>query len=244
MGFLDRMISDLIQDNTGINARRLVRKIGGGKILALGGAALAAGMLAETKGMFGGQQSAAPGAAPYPPPAPAPGAPPGPPPVPGSQPPPPPVPAGLPAAPPPPPPAAIPKMAEAAEIDDDRLPRELTYTIVRTMVAAALADGHLADEEKAIIHKHLGESGFSEEQTSQIHKDLVLPPSPAELAALTGDAPAREALYRFGALVVLADQQTSDLERAWLDRLAAAFELTGDRKAALEAEIFSPDDVD
>ena len=56
MGFLDKMISDLIQDNTGINARRMVRKIGGGKLLALGGAALAAGVLAEKKGMFGGQQ--------------------------------------------------------------------------------------------------------------------------------------------------------------------------------------------
>ena len=58
-------------------------------------------------------------------------------------------------------------------------PREVTYAIVRTMVAAALADGHLAAEEKELVHKRLGESGFTEEETRQIHQDLALPPSPA-----------------------------------------------------------------
>ncbi len=247
MGFLDRMISDLIQDNTGINARRMVRKIGGGKMLALGGAALAAGIFAEKQGMFGkGSQSA--GAPALQPGAPPPGAPP--PPLPG-QPaaPPPPLPgsspvAGAPApatAPPPPPIPGAAAEPDAAPDAGDEPPQEVTYAVVRTMVAAALADGHLAPEEKAIIQKHLGESGLSEAQTSQIHQDLVLPPSPDELAALAGDAEAREALYRFGALVVLADQKASDLERGWLERLAAAFELGDDRKAALEAEIFGDD---
>ncbi len=256
MGFLDRMISDLIQDNTGINARRLVRKIGGGKMLAMGGAALAAGMFAEKKGMFGqggqsgqGGQTAATPPRPAAPPPPVPGRQ-APPPLPGSQPMPPPA---IPQPAPPPVPTTIAETpttiaetpaATAGETSDDELPPELTYAIVRTMVAAALADGHLAPEEKAIIQKHLGESGLSEEQTSQIHKDLVLPPSPQELAALTGDGSSREVLYRFGALVVLADQETSDLERGWLQRLAAAFELGDDRRAALEAEIFSRDDDD
>ncbi len=254
MGFLDRMISDLIQDNTGINARRLVRKIGGGKILAMGGAAIAASVLAEKHGMFPGQQTTTPPGAPAtgapagPPPtvpvgqtlpgqSASPGPPP-PPPIPGSQPPPP-----QPAVPPPPVPGAVPAApAPTAEVADDELPPELTYAIVRTMVAAALADGHLASEEKAMVQKHLGDSGLSEEQTSQIHKDLVLPPSPTELAALTEDRSGREMLYRFGALVVLADQRTSELERGWLERLASAFEFDAERKAELEAEIFSTED--
>ncbi len=245
MGFLDRMISDLIQDNTGINARGLVRKIGGGKILAMGGAALAAGMFAEKQGRarqgrangtFGGQSGHG---APAPPPPDAPPPPiPGqaaPPPVPGQQAAPPPIPGSQPAPPPPPVPGTATDAAGAEAVDE--LPQELTYAVVRTMVAAALADGHLAAEEKAVIQKHLGTSGLSEEQTSQIHRDLVLPPSPAELAAMAAETPAREVLYRFGALVVLADQEASDLERGWLERLAAAFELDSERKAALEAEI-------
>lgn len=242
MGFLDRMISDLIQDNTGINARRLVRKIGGGKILAMGGAAIAASVLAEKHGMFGRggagatAQPAAPPASPAAPPPPIPGA--------AAAPPPPPIPAGPTAAAPPPPPVPGPAAETTAPADEaasDDLPLETTYAIVRTMVAAALADGNLAPEEKAIIQKHLGESGFSEAQTRQIHQDLVLPPSLDELAALAPAAEAREALYRFAALVVLADQQVSDLERRWLDRLAGTFGFSDDRKAALEAEIFADD---
>ena len=244
MGFLDRMISDLIQDNTGINARRMVRKVGGGKILALGGAALAAGVLAEKKGLFrqggqqGGQQSgqssgqpATPAHAPPPPPLPGaaatspPGAVPPPPPVPGSS------------VPPPPVPGASTQPAADTGAEEDELPQELTYAIVRTMVAAALSDGNLASEEKSIIQKHLGDSGLSEEQTRQIHSDLVLPPSPDELAAMAAGAEAREALYRFGAVIVLADGDASDLERWWLDRLAAAFELSEEAKATLEKEI-------
>ncbi len=241
MGFLDRMISDLIQDNTGINARRMVRKIGGGKMLALGGAALAAGMFAEKKGMFGqGAAPGTPGAQPGAPPPPLPGQSAAPPPLPGQPAAPPPLPGSAPAAEPPPlPPIPGSATEPAAAPEEEELPQDVTYAIVRTMVAAALSDGHLAPEEKAMIQKHLGESGLSEAQTSQVHKDLVLPPSPAELAAMSGDAEAREALYRFGALVVLADQQTTDLERGWLERLAEAFELDAGCKAALEAEIFA-----
>ncbi len=246
MGFLDRMISDLIQDNTGFNARRLVRKIGGGKLLAMGGAALAAGIFAEKQSMLGGQ-----GVTPQQPAAPPPSLPgrqtsPGqqapPPPIPGSQPAMPPIPGSKPATPPPPVPGGEAPAETSAEAPDEELPPELTYAIVRTMVAAALADGHLAPEEKAIIEKHLGESDLSEDQKAQIHQDLALPPPIDKLAAMTADGPAREVLYRFGALVVLADQHTSDLERSWLKRLAAAFEFGDERTAALEAEIFLRDD--
>ena len=239
MGFLDRMISDLIQDNTGINARRLVRRIGSGKILAMGGAAIAASVLADKHGMFGGQGTQG-GQSSVAPPGP-------PPPLPGQSAPqpaaPPPVPGGQPAAPPPPPPlpgAGAQPIGD--EVAGDEPSPEAAYAVVRTMVAAALADGHLAAEEKAIIHKHLGESNLSEEQTAQIHKDLVLPASPEELAALAGDAEARETLYRFGALVTLADQDASDAERRWLERLATAFGIDEARRAALEAEVFSGSD--
>ena len=242
MGFLDRMISDLIKDNTGINARRLVRKVGGGKILAMGGAALAATFLAEKKGFGGLGSSQATGTPPGPPPSlpPTPGAPQAP--V-AATPPPPPIP--LPGQggvePPPPLPGVAPPAPAGA---DEELPQALTYAIVRTMVGAALADGHLAAEEKAIIQKHLGDSGLSEQQTQQIHSDLVLPPSPEELASLAPAKEARETLYRFAALVALADQQASDLERRWLERLASAFEIADERREALEAEIFTSDEDD
>ena len=107
------------------------------------------------------------------------------------------------------------------------------------MVAAALADGDLDDREKEMIHRRLGESGLPADRVQQIHRDLVIPPSPAELARLTDVRSEHEAMYRFAGLLILADGQVSDLERAWLDRLATAFGFEGDAKAALEAEIFA-----
>ncbi len=218
MGFLDRMVSDMIGESVGFNprhVRRLTRMLGGKNLLAMGaGAALAGGVATALGKQSGGQV-----------PPPPPGAVPPPPPVPGQVPPPP-VPQ---AAPPPPPPA---------EGAGEELPQAVTYAVVRTMVAAALADGHLAPEEKKVILERLGESGLSEEQTQQVHQDLVLPPSPAELASLAPVGEHREALYRFAALIVLADSQVSDLERGWLRRLAEALELDTERVAALETEIF------
>jgi len=240
MGFLDGLVSDLVGGNVaGVNPRRLVRMVGGKNILMMGaGAALGGGLaaaLSKAQGGAGQGVSTFSGAPAGMPPSQVPGAsyPPPPPGTPQMAAPPPPPP-GPPQAAPPPPPGA-----PAAEAPAEELPRELTYAIVRTMVAAALADGHLAPGEKEIIHKHLGKSNLNEDEIRQIHQDLVLPPSPDELAALAPGAEAREALYRFGALIVLADRQTSDPERSWLNRLAAAFELPAERVAVLEEEIFS-----
>ncbi|MEM6797437.1 MAG: DUF533 domain-containing protein, partial [Acidobacteriota bacterium] len=141
-----------------------------------------------------------------------------------------------PAAPPlPPAPAAA---AASPEPPPAEVPQELTYGIVRTMVAAALADGHLDEREKAAVLERLGDSGLDPEQKQQIHRDLVLPPSPGELAALCEDVGHREAMYRFAGLLILADGEVSNLERSWLDRLANAFAFDEAQKMALEGEIF------
>jgi uncharacterized membrane protein YebE (DUF533 family) len=125
-----------------------------------------------------------------------------------------------------------------AAAPEPQLPQGLVFAIVRTLVAGALADGQMHAEEKKLIEKHLGESGLAPDQASQIHKDLIIPASPEELARAAATAEDRELLYRFGALVVLAEGQTSPPERAWLDRFGAALGLAPDRREALEREIF------
>lgn len=223
MGFLDRLVSDMIQESTGLPTRRLVRKIGGKNILlAAGGALLASGVADKLSDKPGANPAAGGTRLPPPPPPPPGGAPPS-----VAPPPPPPPPAAV--APPPPPPAA----------DEIELPPELTYAVVRTMVAAALADGKMETAEKDLVWKHLGDSGLGEEQKQQIHQDLMLPPSPEELAALAPAPEARKILYRFAALIALSDRGVSDLEHAWLRRLADAFEFSLDRRRELEAEVFS-----
>jgi uncharacterized membrane protein YebE (DUF533 family) len=127
-----------------------------------------------------------------------------------------------------------------ATAPESQLPQGVVFAIVRTLVAGALADGQMHAEEKKLIEKHLGESGLAPDQISQIHKDLIIPSSPEELARSAASAEDRELLYRFGALVVLAEGQTSPPERAWLDRFGSALGLAPDRREALEREIFAP----
>ena len=237
MGFLDRIVADVIKQSTGVNARGFVRSVGGKNMLLLGGAAVASALAYDKYAK--GQQ--APGQAPAagsPPPPPLPGgrvdpAPQGqpPPPLPGSTAPPP-----LPTSTPPPP---LPGAEAAAPDATEEPPPELVYAIVRTMVAAALSDGEMHAEEKSLIQKHMGESGLSQEQVSQVQKDLVFPATPTELATLV-DAGDKELLYRFGALVVLADDKVTAEEKAWLKSLAEALAIDAARAEAIQSELFEP----
>ncbi|MEM8995457.1 MAG: DUF533 domain-containing protein [Acidobacteriota bacterium] len=122
---------------------------------------------------------------------------------------------------------------------EPEIPTELTYAIVRAMVAASLADGRLDEREKSLVLERIESSDLPLEHKQQVHRDLVLPPTPAELAGMVSEPAEREAVYRLAGLVVLADGEISDLERGFLDRLAGAFELDADHKTSLEAEIFA-----
>jgi len=210
MAFLDRLVSDLIQKSTGFNARPFVRSIGGKNILLLGGAAIAGAIAADKMRATSGSTPSA---------------------VPPPSPPIPPVPGTI--APPPPPPP-IPETASA----EPELPEALLFAIVRTMVAGALADGEVHAEEKKLIENRLGESGLSAVRVRQIQKDMVIPPAPSELAGLVASASDRELLYRFGALVVLADGGASGLERAWLEKLGSALALNAEAQSAIATELF------
>jgi tellurite resistance protein len=210
MPFLDNLLSDLIQSSTGFNAKPFVRAVGGKNILLLGGAAIA-GVLAAEKMR---SQPSVPGAPPLP------------------VPPPPPLPSAATSVPPVPPP--IPAAAPEAA-----LPKGLVFAIVRTMISAALSDGDMHDEERKLIEKRLGESGLGAEETKQIRKDLVFPPTPDEIGTMVSTTEDRELLYRFGALVARSQGGTSAEETAWLERLGGALGIPAARRTALEAEIFA-----
>jgi uncharacterized membrane protein YebE (DUF533 family) len=131
-----------------------------------------------------------------------------------------------------PPPPPIPAAAT-----EPALPQALLFAIVRTMVSGALADGEMHEEEKSLIEKRLEEGELSPDETRQIHKDLVIPPTPEEVGRLVAGVEDRELLYRFGALVVLSGE-LSPPEKVWLDRLGSALGIAAARRSALEGEIF------
>jgi tellurite resistance protein len=267
MKLLDTLISQAIKQATGYDAGRVVRKVGGSNLLLAGGALLAGGLAADhfrrqsqgAAGALGNPATAgnAPTPVPPPPPAPAPGwvppPPPPPPPAPASgwAPPPPEVPTAGPPAPapasvPPPPGALLSASAPSLpglDLDDTaaeplaELSTETEHAIVRTMIAAALADGRMTAEERSAIRERLGTGGFSADQVSELQQDMVLPPTVEELAELATDAVGRELLLRFAALALVADGRCTPAEREWLDRLATALAIAPAARAAIEREV-------
>ncbi len=239
MGLVDGLLGDLIGSSTGIDARkarRMMRKVGMGNLLMMGGAAALGGLVMSkasgstgmpNSGGFGG--SGMPGSRTQVPPTAGSGGAPAP--APPNLPPLPPIPG---ASVPPPPPGAVGEPEPA----DEELPPAAAVPAIRTMVAAALADGELSEEERSMVLGRIGEANLPEEQAKQIRQDLVLPPSPAALADLAPAPEARETLYRLAALVLKADGKATETEVAWLGRLAEAFEIDLARKVALEEEVF------
>ena len=291
MRFLENLVSDLIKDATGLDPRRAVRRIGGRRLLMMGGLA-AAGAFAHQKragaapaggagssGRSGsgyaftktpGGGPAAPagppsaaalagaaGRTPPPrPPRPDPGpvpprpdptpVPPPPPPAPGGPVPPPArAPSSAGAAEPPRSPGAVPSGSPSGPAEDDspdeageELPPHLLLPAVRTMVAAALADGRMAPEEKAAIERRLAESDLPPDGVERVHHDLVFPPTVDEIAALVEPPAERELLFELACLVLRADSRVTDAELAWLGRLGDALEIAEDRRRELTAEAF------
>jgi tellurite resistance protein len=212
--------------------RRFVRRAGGGRLLLLGGTVLAGVVGSEVMEQRGSGAvgTSSPG---VPPPPPAGG---------GSLVPPPPPPLAPPDLPPLPSLPEEPREAGAAGADtaEATLPPDVLYAVVRTMVAAALADGTLSSEEKRAIDEQLDSTKeLDPERLRQIHRDLVLPPSPEDLAELPGAMDEPELLFRFAVLVLEADHEASDHERVWLARLGEALGLDADRQEALEAVVTS-----
>lgn len=251
MGFLDSIAADLISNSIGVSprtTRKLVRKAVGNPLLLAGGAALAGALFSELA--RGQQQGAGSGPSTWAPPPP-PGAPqssaqpllPPLPPVPSSG-----TPAWVPPPPPPPAPAAVASepgtgtepAADAEDAPDLEagLPPHLLFPVVRTMVAAALADGTLSASERARIEPHLMSGELPEEQAAQIRRELVMPATPVELAAMATTDGERELLYRFAALVTATEAGVSTLESIWLGNLGEALGISTERARALEAELF------
>ncbi len=124
-----------------------------------------------------------------------------------------------------------------ADADADELSPEATLAGVRTVIAAALADGVLADAERRVIDQHLENPALLPEQAAQARADLDGPLAPQALAALVDDVAAAEVLYRLAAAVMLADDSVSPEERAWLDTFAEALGFDAPSKAAIEGSL-------
>lgn len=109
---------------------------------------------------------------------------------------------------------------------------EAARLLLRTMVAAAAADGHLDRMEYDRIRQQLLSSGLNEEEQFFLSQLIVRPSSIPELAAAATTPELRIEVYTAARLAVDRD---SSVEREWLDQLASALDLDPRLKAHLDA---------
>jgi uncharacterized membrane protein YebE (DUF533 family) len=130
--------------------------------------------------------------------------------------------------------------ADAAPRTVDALPppeaEAHSQAILRALVAASKADGHIDAREREAIEGEFERIGAEGELRAWLSAELDKPLDPAEVArAATGPEMAAE---MYLASLLAADEQNF-MERAYLDELARQLNLDADLKSKLEQQVRS-----
>lgn len=111
------------------------------------------------------------------------------------------------------------------EFDPSRAPQgeaEFSLALVRAMIAAAKADGHIDEEEKQKIGDRLAIAGLGSEAEAFLREELEKPLDLDELVALAQTEAQRVELYTASRLTIEPDSRA---ERGYLDLLAGRLRL-------------------
>lgn len=119
----------------------------------------------------------------------------------------------------------------------DRLPApeaELhSKAVLRALIGAAKADGHIDDRERQLIHEEVARLTGDQEVQDWFDKELRKPLDPAEIAKSATTPEIAAEMYLASLLMV--DEQNF-MERSYLDELARQMKLEPSFKAELEKQ--------
>jgi len=113
---------------------------------------------------------------------------------------------------------------------------ERSEAIVKAMISAARADGHLDDLEQAHISQKIEELGLQIDVTQFLMAELAQAVDARRIAALADSPEAAAEMYLASALII---DQDSKQERQYLSALANAMELSSEMTERLEGSVGS-----
>ncbi|NIF29654.1 tellurite resistance TerB family protein [Pantoea sp. Tr-811] len=120
----------------------------------------------------------------------------------------------------------------------DRLPapqaEQHSQAVLRALVAAAKADGHIDERERALIEGEFTRLDNDRELQHWLHDELNKPLDPAEVARAAQTPEMAAEMYL--ASVMMVDQENF-MERAYLDELARQLRLEPALRQELEAQV-------
>lgn len=108
--------------------------------------------------------------------------------------------------------------------------------ILQALVAAAKADGHVDERERGLIQQELGKLADDVETRDWLQREIAKPLDPADVATAATSPELAAEMYL--ASLLAADQQ-SFMERAYLDELARQLKLPAGLKENLERQTAS-----
>ena len=108
-----------------------------------------------------------------------------------------------------------------------------SQAMLKAMIAAAKADGHMDERERSLVETELARLDADPGVRQWVEAELRRPVEPAEVATAAKTPEIADEIYLASALVV---DQTTTMERAYLDELARQLKLDAGLKAALEAK--------
>jgi uncharacterized membrane protein YebE (DUF533 family) len=128
-------------------------------------------------------------------------------------------------------PGAATAPARFAQLPAPQLEQHSTAMLM-AMIAAAKADGHMDERERGLVEGEMHRLDADPAVRGWVDAELRRPVEPAEVAARATSPEMAAEIYLASVLVV---DQTTTMERAYLDELARQLKLAPDLKADLEA---------
>ena len=132
--------------------------------------------------------------------------------------------------------AGAPQGGSAAPARFEALPapqlEDHSRAMLKAMIAAAKSDGHLDDRERGIVEAELQRLDSDPATRRWVEDELRRPVEPADVAASSTSPQMASEIYLASVLVV---DETTTMERAYLDELAKQLKLAPGLKAELEA---------
>ena len=122
---------------------------------------------------------------------------------------------------------------ERVEVLSGEVQERRSLELLQAMIMAARADGHIDEQEQALITDQIDALGADEEMHRWVEQQLKAPLDAQSLAREADSPQAAREMYLISVAVI--DDQ-NPMERAWLDQLASALNLTPEMAAELERQ--------
>ena len=122
---------------------------------------------------------------------------------------------------------------ERVEVLSGEYQERRSLELLQAMIMAARADGHIDEQEQALITDQIDALGADEEMHRWVEQQLKAPLDAQSLAREADSPQAAREMYLISVAVI--DDQ-NPMERAWLDQLASALNLTPEMAAELERQ--------